>query len=203
MKRSLFILLTALVFMAPAEQSCGQAFCALRDPNRIIGELFPDFSQFKSITAIIGKPEVEAIEKATGLKCDPREFGSHRLYAVFNEGGLEGFVQSRSEIVDWGIAEIIIATDTKSNLKGFRFQRCRSRYREAAEADIVQEFLKRLSSDELISMARDEKFREAIIEQASLSKKVDPLLKGILSGVAKMQALMQVVWDDEIAALGN
>ena len=203
MKRILLILLSGLAFMAPVEQSCGQAFCALRDPNRVIGELFPNFGQFKSITVTIGKTEVEAIEKATGLKCDPREFGRHRLYAIFKEGNLEGFVQSRSEIVDWGIAEIIIATDTGGQLRGFRFQRCRSRYRNTAEADPVQDILRQLTSNELISFANDGKARQSIMEQASLSKKVDPLLKGILSGVAKMQVLMQIVWDDEIAGLIN
>ena len=203
MKRILLILLSGLAFMAPVEQSCGQAFCALRDPNRMIGELFPSFSQFKSITVTIGKTEVEAIEKATGLKCDPREFGRHRLYAIFKEGNLKGFVQSRSEIVDWGIAEIVIATDTDGQLKGFLFQRCRSRHRNAAEADSVQDILRQLTSNELISIVNDEKARQSIIEQANLSKKVDPLLKGILSGVAKMQVLMQIVWDDKIAALIN
>ncbi len=203
MKRTFLILLSGLAFMAPVEQSCGQAFCALRDPNRIIGELFPDFSQFKSITVTIGKTEVEAIEKATGLKCDAREFGRHRLYAIFKEGSLKGFVQSRSEIVDWGIAEIVIATGADGQMRGFRFQRCRSRYRNAAEADSVQDILRRLTSDELISFVNDEKARQSLREQASLSKKVDPLLKGILSGVAKMQVLMQIVWDDEIAGLIN
>ncbi len=203
MRRIFFILLSGLAFMAPVEQSCGQAFCALRDPNRMIGELFPSFNQFKSITVTVGQTEVEAIEKATGLKCDAREFGRHRLYAIFKEGNLEGFVQSRSEIVDWGIAEIIIATDRDGQLRGFRFQRCRSRYRNAAEAESVQDILRQLTSNELISFANDEKARQSIMEQASLSKKVDPLLKGILSGVAKMQVLMQIVWDDEIAGLIN
>ena len=203
MRRIFFILLSGLAFMAPVEQSCGQAFCALRDPNRMIGELFPSFNQFKSITVTVGQTEVEAIEKATGLKCDAREFGRHRLYAIFKEGNLEGFVQSRSEIVDWGIAEIIIATDRDGQLRGFRFQRCRSRYRNAAEAESVQNILRQLTSNELISFANDEKSRQSIMKQASLSKKVDPLLKGILSGVAKMQVLMQIVWDDEIAGLIN
>ena len=203
MRRIFFILLSGLAFMAPVEQSCGQAFCALRDPNRMIGELFPSFNQFKSITVTVGQTEVEAIEKATGLKCDAREFGRHRLYAIFKEGNLEGFVQSRSEIVDWGIAEIIIATDRDGQLRGFRFQRCRSRYRNAAEAQSVQDILRQLTSNELISFANDEKSRQSIMKQASLSKKVDPLLKGILSGVAKMQVLMQIVWDDEIAGLIN
>jgi hypothetical protein len=203
MRRIFFILLSGLAFMAPVEQSCGQAFCALRDPNRMIGELFPSFNQFKSITVTVGQTEVEAIEKATGLKCDAREFGRHRLYAIFKEGNLEGFVQSRSEIVDWGIAEIIIATDRDGQLRGFRFQRCRSRYRNAAEAESVQDILRQLTSNELISFANDEKSRQSIMKQASLSKKVDPLLKGILSGVAKMQVLMQIVWDDEIAGLIN
>ena len=203
MRRIFFILLSGLAFMAPVEQSCGQAFCALRDPNRMIGELFPSFNQFKSITVTVGQTEVEAIEKATGLKCDAREFGRHRLYAIFKEGNLEGFVQSRSEIVDWGIAEIIIATDRDGQLRGFRFQRCRSRYRNAAEAQSVHDILRQFTSNELISFANDEKSRQSIMKQASLSKKVDPLLKGILSGVAKMQVLMQIVWDDKIAALIN
>ena len=203
MKRIFFIFLSGLAFMAPVEQSCGQAFCALRDPNMIIGELFPDFSQFKSITVTVGKTEVEAIEKATGLKCDAREFGRHRLYAIFKEGNLEGFVQSRSEIVDWGIAEIVIATGADGQTRGFRFQRCRSRHRNAAEADSVQNILRQMTSSELISTVNDEKARQSIIEQANLSKKVDPLLKGILSGVAKMQVLMQIVWDEKIASLIN
>ena len=189
--------------MAPVEQSSGQAFCALRDPNMIIGELFPNFSRFKSISVTIGKAEVEAIVEATGLKCDPREFGSHRLYAIFKEGNLEGFVQSRSEIVDWGIAEIIIATGADGQMRGFRFQRCRSRHRNAAEADSVQNILRQLNSSELISTVNDEKARQSIIEQANLSKKADPLLKGILSGIAKMQVLMQIVWDEKIASLIN
>ena len=203
MKRIFFILLSGLAFMAPVEQSSGQAFCALRDPNMIIGELFPNFSRFKSISVTIGKAEVEAIEEATGLKCDPREFGRHRLYAIFKEGNLEGFVQSRSEIVDWGIAEIIIATGADGQMRGFRFQRCRSRHRNAAEADSVQNILRQLNSNELISTVNDEKARQSIIEQANLSKKADPLLKGILSGVAKMQVLMQIVWDKKIASLIN
>ena len=203
MKRILFILLSGLAFITPIEQSRGQAFCALRDPNKIIGELFPGFSQFKSITLTVGKPEVDAIQKATGLKCDAREFGRHRLYPIFQDGTLQGFVQSRSEIVDWGIAEIVIGTSLDGKLTGFRFQRCRSRHRKAAESESVQKILRQLTQEELILSSTNHKYRESIRNRSGLVEQADPVLKGILSALAKMQALMNVVWNEKIAELAN
>ena len=72
-----------------------QAFCALRDPNRIIGRLFPSFTKFKSITATVSRDDVQELESLTGLKCDPREFGRHQLYAVFAKDKIIGFACKR------------------------------------------------------------------------------------------------------------
>ena len=200
MNRTFLIVLLLGLWMGNGFNGSAQAFCALRDPNAIIRELFPESTRFKSITATIGQEQVAELEKATGIKCDPREFGRHRLYVVFKNGQIEGYVQSRSELVDWGIAEIIIGTDPNGTLKGFRFQRCRSRQRKAVEAASMQALLAGLQETDLLQYV-DREGLEKLQKKAGLPNTAKPLLRGVVLGAIKMQTLMRTVWHDEISAL--
>lgn len=194
------VLVLAMIVYIGQSSAYSQAFCALRDPNRSIGRLFPSFTKFRSITATVSRDDVQELESLTGLKCDPREFGRHQLYAVFDEEKIIGFAQSRSELVDWGMVEIIVSTDPQGAFRGFCFQRCRSSQRKKVESETVQKLLQHRKKEDFIALLKESNLSE-FQNEAGLGSESAELLHGVLLGIAKMQALMLTIWKEDIDAL--
>ena len=63
---------------------------------------------------------------------------------------------SRTEQADYGLAEVIVATDENLKLKDFSFQRCRSRYRKQFESKSIRSVFRGKTSVELSAMLQPE-----------------------------------------------
>ena len=104
----------------------GQAFCALRDPERIVFEIFPDANAYRSIVRRVDDRARQAVADLLPFELHFKELGGHHtLYAVLDDARPIGLIHSRSETGRWGLNEIVWAFDLDLRVVDFRFQRCR------------------------------------------------------------------------------
>ncbi len=120
-------LLITLFIVMPSGPANAEAFCALRDPQKSIYDLFPEATNYRSIVRVIDestKQEVEARLPPQTLHFS--ELGRHTLYVALAGDKALGFIHVRSEASRWGLVEIAWALDLELRIIDFRFQRCRS-----------------------------------------------------------------------------
>jgi len=101
------------------------AFCALRDPLRVIKQLFPKSTQHQSLVKAINTDVRDKVSELLPFTLHFNELGKHTLYVAQNHGDAIGFVHVRSELTNWGLVEIAWALDTDLTIRDLRFQRCR------------------------------------------------------------------------------
>ena len=193
--------LAAIVLLAPVLAE-GQAYCSLRDPNRIIQEIYPDATGFRSFLRKVTRANTEALKEELALEFDPREFTTHTLYAVHQDRKILGYVQSRTEAVEWGLAEIIWVLDADLKLASFRFQRCRSRWKDDVENEPLQALLKGLSGEELLELWREQGL-ERLRTQAKLPTSSSKLIEAVVKSGLKATGLARVVWGNDIENIRN
>lgn len=169
--------------------AAAQAFCSLRDPNRYVRSFFPESTSYKSVVRKVSRETALRLKKERNIRFDPREFGNHTLYVVYQGSRVIGFLQAHSEVVDWGVAEVVWALDRDGNLKRFGFQRCRSPQRSKVEAETVQKILRGLGEEQLRARLKNDGV-DGILKQAGLTARSKKLLEGIVNGALKMQVLM-------------
>lgn len=198
MRCSLSILLLLTVVLLAPPKSFGQAFCSLRDPNAFVKDFFPESTSHRSFVRNISPEIARRIQERSGVPFDPREFGNHTLYAAFRGDQLIGLLQAHSEVVDWGVAEVVWATDAELKLAGFGFQRCRSPQRKKVLDAKVQEVFKGWSEADLRKRSADV---DAILREAKLAPGSRKLVEGVVKGAMKMLAMVNTVWPEELAAL--
>lgn len=200
-RRLMLILLGVIAVAAPFAAS-GQAFCSLRDPNSYVKEFFPDSTSYKSIVREVSRDLAKKISNEKGVEFDPREFGNHTLYVVYREAAAIGFLQAHSEVVDWGIAEVVWSLDRDGKLQKFGFQRCRSPQRKRVEDEKVQGLLRGLSEPQLRTKLKAEGVA-GIIKTAGLNARSKKLVEGVVNGGLKMQVLLEYVWPDEMKKVSS
>lgn len=192
------LLLGALLLLAECSVRA-QAFCSLRDPNSYVRQFFPESTTYKSVVRKVSKEMARKLTKEKGVEFDPREFGNHTLYIAYKDKQPVGFLQAHSEVVDWGLAEVVWATDAQGRLYRFAFQRCRSPQRGKVDTEKVQDVFKGMSESDL--RARLEKDGvEGLVSDAGLTSKAHKLMKGVVNGALKMQVLLREIWGEELEA---
>jgi hypothetical protein len=198
MRSVLFFAFFAVCLLRPPDSAHGQAFCSLRDPNRYIKEFFPKSTSYKSFVRHVTPEIAKKIQTRSGVNFDPREFGNHTLYAAFEKSRLVGLLQAHSEVVDWGVAEVVWSTDSDMNLKGFRFQRCRSPHKSQVLGEEVKNVFQGWSEDKLKERSKD---IDGIIREVGLKPGSRKLLEGVVNGALKMLAMVDTIWSEDVATL--
>lgn len=178
-------------------QVSAQAFCAIRNPNRIIQEFFSSGAVFRSYQRTISKDIAAQCNDRVDVTFDPREFGKHTLYAVSEGGSLVGYVMARTEVADYGLAEIVWKLDPQLRIQGFAFQRCRSPYRSALIDSGLGRELAGASLDDLIGM-RQESRQEDLLRSLSLEPESRVLFAAVLNSAIKTILLTQVAFADDV-----
>ncbi len=196
------LLLVGAVTLFTHVSATAQAFCSLRDPNSFVRGFFPESSSYKSIVREISRDLARKITSEKGVEFDPREFGNHTLYVVFKDKEIVGFLQAHSEVVDWGVAEVVWALDRDGRLLKFGFQRCRSPQRRKVEDERVQKLFRGLTEQQLRGKLEQDGV-DWMIKAAGLTEPSRKLLEGISNGALKMQVLLRAVWADEIASVSK
>lgn len=162
--RALLLSLVALGMTAPAVDA--QAYCALRDPNRLIFELFPEGHSYRSIVRTVDDAARAAVREELPFTLHFNELGRHTLYVVYGDEGAQGLVHVRSEAGKWGLVEVAWALDLDLRVTGYAFQRCRESGRETCESEAVKTALLGRGAGELAPMLTAD--GEALTPEAKL-----------------------------------
>ena len=102
-----------------------QTFCSVREPNRVIHEMFPDSTGFRTDILEITADNAAKLPADLPFVFDRREVTRHPLHIVLRDGKVIGYVQARTQATRWGLTEFVWALDSRFNLLDFRVQRSR------------------------------------------------------------------------------
>ncbi len=191
----LIFALLCLALTVPDAQAI--AFCALRDPDRQIRELFPESTAHLSSVALIDQNAREEVLESLPFDLHAREFGRHTLYVVLNGDERIGFVHSRTEASNWGLMEVVWALDLDLRVRGFRFQRCRGPGCPVALSASARELMEGRSAEEILQALEDQSWQAAIASNPELAPH-EALLEALARSAVKTIQVTAAIWNDEI-----
>ncbi|MCH6258100.1 hypothetical protein MLD52_16180 [Puniceicoccaceae bacterium K14] len=192
---SLFLL---WVIFAGVSVSYSQAYCALRDPEVAIREMYPEATSFRSIVRVIDKTtRADVAEVLPPQTLHFGELGRHTLYIVKEYDTTIGFVQVRSESTNWGLMEVAWAMDMGLRIKDFRLQRCRDKNRGKIEADSFREHLRGLNFADLKEKVRSD--GDGLIpESLPIPAGSEALVKSLVFCGLKTLLVTELAWNEDI-----
>lgn len=175
-----------------------QAFCSIRQPYAVIQSLFLDIDKpvYRSFMRDFSKESAEKLRQQHQLEFDIRELGTHDIYAVFDQKTFRGVAHSHTEQADYGLAEVILATDENLKLKDFSFQR----YRKQFESESIRSVFRGKTSVELSAMLQPEAM-DRFLATYGLEPRAEPLLRAILVSSIKTLVLIESEWGEDLAPL--
>lgn len=124
LRRALRWLWLSLV-LAGAGEVGAQTFCSVREPNRLIREMFPRHTGFRTEMLEITAETAAKFPANLPFRFDRREVTRHPLFIVMEGDRVVGYVQARTQPTRWGLTEYVWALDAKLALLDFRVQRSR------------------------------------------------------------------------------
>jgi hypothetical protein len=174
------------------------AYCALRDPVMAIQAFYPQYSSYRSLVGEVG-PEVRSVlEQEIPYHVHFNEFGKHTLYLVFEGDIAAGLVHARTEKGDWGLDEIVWSLSTDLSVRDFRFQRSRSRRRQAVESPEFRALLQGKGFSELTSLLS--KDGSSLSQHYSfLPNDAEPLAATVILSALKTIVVTGSTWQAELA----
>jgi hypothetical protein len=173
-----------------------EAFCSLRDPVREIRLLVPGYRLYESNLETISAKLREEILKEIPFDVHFDELGKHTLYRVEGSEGELSFVHVRSEAFKWGLVRIAWRMNSDLEVIGFRFQRCRSPYRNELESS--EEVLKSLvgKSTKELRVLLSEDGQELRSDLTLVSEEAQGLLLVLIQSAIKTRVVTGVVWPE-------
>jgi hypothetical protein len=186
--------LAALCCFLGAPSVHGQAYCAIRSPNKIIHELFSGEVTFTSEIMAITAGMNKRLPETSKFRFDAREIAKHVVYKVYRDTKLLGYLQVRTEPTKWGLTELAWATDPQNRIIGVKVQRSREPHAEALADAVLANALKGLSSGQIMEKWTPE-FTDGLCRAASLpvAESAD-LVNSILASALKALWLCDDGW---------
>jgi hypothetical protein len=177
-----------------AQNVLAKPFCSLRDPVAQIGDLFPSYTTYKSVTKEVSREAAREIQEHlfSDLRLHSKEIGKHTIYYVYRTKVQIGLVHVRTERGPWGLVEIAWAMTPEGEIKDYRFQRCRGGPCEQAESETNRKFFSGMNFEELSELYNED-------QQINADKVPIPLGNDSLSGTLidsarKTVALTSLLW---------
>lgn len=189
-----------LVVTALCGSAAGQAFCALRDPNRQLYDLYPEATSYRSIVRIIDEDARERVAERLPFTLHFNELGRHTLYVPMRESAVMGLVHVRSESGRWGLVEVAWALDLDLKVRDFRFQRCRDRQRKALEEEEVKAALEGLDFQGLRALL-DEEGLALKPDVLPVSPEAADLAVTLVRNGLKTIAATRAAWEGDLVTL--
>ena len=176
------LLVAALTSVMLTQTSVGQAYCALRDPVRVLYEVYPDADGHRSIIRTVTVEDRAAIAKVLPFTIHFDELGRHTLYITVQEGLPLGVLHVRSERGRYGLSEIAWSLTLDGQITDVAFQRCRDAKLRAALNDQLRTKLIGADVPMLLRLLDDE----------DLSDEARVLIRS----AAKTATVTLIVWED-------
>ena len=178
------LLAAALACVIPTQASMGQAYCALRDPVRVLYEVYPDADGHRSIIRTVTVEDRTAIAQVLPFTIHFDELGRHTLYVTVQEGLPLGVLHVRSERGRYGLTEIAWSLNLDGQITDVAFQRCRDAKLRAALDDQLRAKL----------IGADVPMLLRLLDEKGWSDEARLLLRS----AAKTAAVTFIVWEDDL-----
>jgi hypothetical protein len=176
------------------------AYCALRDPVMAIQSFYPQYTSYRSLVGEVGPEVRDELERQVPYHVHFNEFGNHTLYVVFDDTGPAGLVHARTEKGDWGLDEIVWSLNSDLSVRDFRYQRSRSRWRSALEAEEFRALVRDKQFTELLSMLTTD--GESLTKHYPfLPAEAEPLAATVIRSALKTILVTELVWQSDLADL--
>lgn len=164
--------------------SHGQAYCALRDPAKILYDAYPDADSHRSIIRQVTVADRNAVAKKLPFTILYDELGRHTLYVPLRDGHPLGLLHVRSERGRYGLTEIAWSLDLDGRITGGNLQRCRDpELREAFKEGLPSRLGSGDSQTILALLQNDD---------------VTPEQQILLRSAAKTAAVTPIVWEADL-----
>ena len=203
-RRSAPALLAALVVLVggtgPARADA--PYCSLRDPSHQIYDMYPKATGYRSVVREINNETQVAVGQQIPFPLLQGELGQHTLYVPVEGDDPLGYIQIRSELTEWGLAEIVWALNTQREVVDFRFQRCRGRACKSVLGKGLGELLQGLGQAGLIALLDDDgELREPLTATMNEDERI---LAGVVTRSAiKVIAVIESGWSTTVHELAQ
>jgi hypothetical protein len=179
--------------LAGAGEVAAQTFCSVREPNRLIREMFPRHTGFRTEMLEITAETASKFPADLPFRFDRREVTRHPLFIVLEGERVVGYVQARTQPTRWGLTEYVWALDAQLALLDFRVQRSREPGADRLQRSRLAAELRGLSLDEVRRRWSPEWLRE--LQAREVQGDVCPtLVEGAVAAGMKTIWLTQEIW---------
>ncbi len=144
-----FAAVTAALF-APSRAEAD--VCVWRDPERTMTKLFPNASDFRTVTKRLTPDLARTIEERVGLRLDDTERSEFNFYEITGRAGGRterlGTVLALAGTGDYGAVEVVIGLGPDNRIVGAYVQRTRERHADKLRSDeFLNQFRGRSAKD--------------------------------------------------------
>jgi len=179
--------------LAGAGEAGAQTFCSVREPNRLIREMFPRHTGFRTEMLEITAETAAKFPANLPFRFDRREVTRHPLFIVMEGDRVVGYVQARTQPTRWGLTEYVWALDAKLALLDFRVQRSREPGADRLDRSRLVGALRGLTLDEAQRRWSPEWLKELQPGQAE-AELCPTLVEGAVAAGVKTIWLTQEIW---------
>ncbi|MGI9264295.1 MAG: hypothetical protein ACR2QU_05165 [Gammaproteobacteria bacterium] len=177
-------------------------YCSLRDPSQQIYEMYPTASGYRSVVRDINNQTQVAVDQKIPFPLLQGELGQHTLYVPVNGDVPLGYIQIRSELTEWGLAEIVWALNIQREVMDFRFQRCRGQACKSVLDGGLWEMLQGLDQAALIALLDDQgQLQESLT--ATMNEDERKLASVVTRSAIKVIAVIESGWSSTVRELAQ
>ncbi len=177
-------------------------YCSLRDPGHQIYDMYPTATGYRSVVREINNETQVAVGQQIPFPLLQGELGQHTLYVPVDSGDPLGYIQIRSELTEWGLAEIVWALNLEREVVDFRFQRCRGRACRSVLDKGLHELLDGLDQTALIALLDDEgELREPLT--GTMTEDERRLASVVTRSAIKVIAVIESGWSTTVQELAQ
>ena len=197
-----FLAAIILLADATAPARADAPYCSLRDPSHQIYDMYPTATGYRSVVRDINNETQVAVDQKIPFPLLQGELGQHTLYVPVDDGDPLGYIQIRSELTEWGLAEIVWALNIQREVVDFRFQRCRGQACKTVLKKGVRELLQGLDQAALIELLDDKGQLQPKLAP-SMSENERVLASVLTRSAIKVIAVIESGWSSTVSELAQ
>ena len=198
--RRVALALVAAAMLAPVYADA--PYCSLRDPSHQIYDMYPEATGYRSVVGEVSHETQVTVGQQIPFPLLQGELGQHTLYVPVQSGNPLGYVQSRSELTEWGLAEIVWALNVEREIVDFRFQRCRGQACKTVLKKGLQEMLRGQDQAALMALLDDSGLLQASLAE-TMSDDERMLASVVTRSAVKVIAVIETSWSTTVAELAQ
>ena len=177
-------------------------YCSLRDPSHQIYDMYPTATGYRSVVGDINNETQVAVGEQIPFPLLHGEMGQHTLYVPVDSGNPLGYIQIRSELTEWGMAEIVWALNLQREVVDFRFQRCRGRACNSVLEKGLRELLQGQGQAALMALLNEQgELQEQVT--ATMNEDERMLASVVARSAIKVIAVIESGWSSTVHELAQ